>query len=60
MRRLVLLLFLSVCSGALVIPAFAQMIDNNKAPKATRKGQKLFKQIGCAQWHIPDLQINHD
>jgi hypothetical protein len=26
----------------------------------TRKGLNLFEEIGCAQCHIPDLQINHD
>jgi len=26
----------------------------------TRKGRAIFQQIGCAQCHIPDLQIAHD
>jgi len=26
----------------------------------TSQGQKLFTQIGCAQCHVPDLQINQD
>ena len=27
---------------------------------ATERGRKLFVQVGCAQCHIPDLQINQD
>ena len=27
---------------------------------STRKGRRLFERIGCAQCHIPDLQIDHD
>jgi mono/diheme cytochrome c family protein len=26
----------------------------------TRRGRKLFENIGCATCHMPDLQINHD
>ena len=26
----------------------------------TTKGRVIFQQIGCAQCHISDLQINHD
>lgn len=35
-------------------PAVYQQTDE------TKRGLKLFKNIGCAQCHVPDLQINHD
>jgi hypothetical protein len=28
--------------------------------QATERGRSLFNQVGCAQCHIPDLQINRD
>ncbi len=28
--------------------------------ESTRYGRRLFDRIGCAQCHMPDLQINHD
>ena len=27
---------------------------------STKRGRKIFERIGCAQCHIPDLQIDHD
>lgn len=28
--------------------------------ESTREGRELFEEVGCAQCHVPDLQINHD
>ncbi len=28
--------------------------------ESTREGRELFEEVGCAQCHIPDLQINRD
>jgi mono/diheme cytochrome c family protein len=28
--------------------------------QSTKRGRKTFERIGCAQCHIPDLQIDHD
>ena len=28
--------------------------------QSTKRGRKIFERIGCAQCHIPDLQIDHD
>jgi Di-haem oxidoreductase, putative peroxidase len=31
-----------------------------RQPEETRLGRFLFERSGCAQCHVPDLQINHD